>query len=100
MAGLRRRGARPLQQLQLLASHCRLALSSWYVRLLLRLLGLADDLHYPMIDCTVQVDGSFHSATGEVLINETLFPDMLKMNRFAHAKNVKMGWCALFPTSM
>lgn len=42
--------------------------------------------------CGSGVDGSFHSATGEVLINETLFPDMLKMTQFAHAKKVHMGW--------
>ena len=42
--------------------------------------------------CGAGVDGSFHSATGEVLINETLFPDMLKMTRFAHQKKVGCYW--------
>eukprot|EP01052_Picozoa_sp_SAG31_P035775 SAG31_NODE_4362_length_3311_cov_2.094645_2_plen_58_part_00 len=49
------------------------------------------------MDRAAQVDGSFHSTTGKVLINETLFPDMLSMNHFAHAKNVKMGWCTSLP---
>ena len=42
-------------------------------------------------DCGAGVDGSFHSAAGAVLINETLFPDMLQMTRFAHQKKVHMG---------
>mmetsp|Transcript_755 Transcript_755/g.2168 ORF Transcript_755/g.2168 Transcript_755/m.2168 type:complete len:355 (-) Transcript_755:2498-3562(-) len=43
--------------------------------------------------CGTGVNHSFHDPQGRPLINLTRFPDMLAMNRAAHAQGMKMGWC-------
>mmetsp|Transcript_754 Transcript_754/g.2153 ORF Transcript_754/g.2153 Transcript_754/m.2153 type:complete len:308 (-) Transcript_754:2498-3421(-) len=44
--------------------------------------------------CGTGVNHSFHDPQGRPLINLTRFPDMLAMNRAAHAQGMKMGWYA------
>mmetsp|Transcript_69541 Transcript_69541/g.148735 ORF Transcript_69541/g.148735 Transcript_69541/m.148735 type:complete len:743 (+) Transcript_69541:45-2273(+) len=42
--------------------------------------------------CHTGVDGSFHSATGEPLVNTTTFPSMSAMTHKAHAMGLKPGF--------
>jgi hypothetical protein len=42
--------------------------------------------------CGTGVDGSFHDASGNPLINLQRFPDMKGMCDYAHGKGAKMGW--------
>jgi len=42
--------------------------------------------------CNAGINGSFHDAEGKPLINAERFPDMKKMNDYAHSKKVKSGW--------
>jgi len=50
--------------------------------------------------CGSGVDGSWHSAAGQPLVNRSTFPDLVQMNAEAHALGVKMGfymndcWCS------
>jgi hypothetical protein len=42
--------------------------------------------------CGTGVDGSFHDASGNPLINLQRFPDMKSLCDYAHGKGAKMGW--------
>jgi alpha-galactosidase len=43
-------------------------------------------------NCGAGVNGSFHNANGDPIINTQRFPNMQQMNQNAHQKNVKPGW--------
>jgi hypothetical protein len=43
--------------------------------------------------CGTGINGSFHDAGGNPLVNLEAFPNMTAMNALIHAKGVKSGWC-------
>lgn len=42
--------------------------------------------------CKAGVDGSFHDADGNPIINTDTFPDMKKMTDHGHKEGIKVGW--------
>ena len=42
--------------------------------------------------CGAGVDGSFHAADGEPIINKERFPDMRAMTDYGHALGLRVGW--------
>jgi hypothetical protein len=42
--------------------------------------------------CGAGVDGSFHDAAGDPLVNASKFVDLAAMVSYAHAKGVRVGW--------
>ena len=43
--------------------------------------------------CGSGINGSFHDADGNPLVNLETFPNMTAMNALIHAVGVKSGWC-------
>ena len=54
--------------------------------------GLDDNWQH----CGAGINGSFHNADGQPLVNEATFPSMKAMVDYGHSKGVRMGWCKIF----